>query len=345
MNRLLTALVGAISLTGLAAESVSAQQVESPGRDGTTGAEHMLLPVTARSAALSTAYAGGLATISGLEALQANPAALTVNTGTNVMFSRMEYVADIGVNYVGIAQRAGSNHFALTVTAWDFGDIERTLESDPTPDVYETYDAPIVMVGASYARQLTDRISAGLTGKLSSETIDNMQSNYVAFDAGMTYVVGESGLRFGVSLKNFGPQMVFGGTGLEVDVPLEDNTEGIAGNIDAASQELPSMLNFGASYTRDFAQGLSASVLGNFRSNSSSADQYSGALEIGYQNLVFIRGGFELRDDMDLTFYEGWNVGGGVNYDLGGIRLSADYAYRPVQYFDGVNLFTASVTL
>lgn len=345
MNRLLIALVGAISLASLTVESASAQQIESPARDGTTGAEHLLLPVTARSAALSSAYVGGLSTLSGLEGLQANPAALTVNSGTNVMFSRMEYVADIGVNYVGLAQRAGSNHFALTVTSWDFGDIQRTAESDPTPDQFETYDAPIIMVGASYARQLTDRISAGLTGKFANETIDNMESSYVAFDAGMNYVVGESGLRFGVSLKNFGPQMAFGGTGLEVDVPLDDNTSGVAGNIDAASQELPSLLNFGISYTRDFAQGLSASVLGNFRSNSSSADQYSGALEIGYQNIVFVRGGFEIRDNMDLSFYEGWNVGGGVNYDLGGLRISADYAYRPVQYFSGVNLFTASVTL
>jgi hypothetical protein len=345
MNRLLTALVGAISLTGLAAESASAQQVESPGRDGTTGAEHMLLPVTARSAALSTAFAGGLPGISALEGLQANPAALTSNTGTNAMFSRMEYVADIGVNYVGLAQRAGSNHFALTFTSWDLGEIQRVEESDPTPEVFETYDAPILMVGASYARQLTDRISAGLTTKLSNETIDNMQSTYVAFDAGMTYVVGESGLRFGVSLKNFGPQMAFGGTGLEVDIPLDENTEGVAGSIEAATQELPSLLNFGVSYTREFAQGLSASVLGNFRSNSSTSDQYSGALELGYQNIIFVRGGFELRDEMEMTFYEGWNVGGGINYDLAGLRVAVDYAYRPVQYFDGVNLFTASVTL
>lgn len=309
--------------------------------------EELLVPITPRTVALGSTLTSGMSTMSGVEALQSNPAALMVNNSTNAMFSRTEYVADIGINYFGVAQRFGNNNIGLTITSWDYGDIPRQTAENPEIDPTLTWDASVLVVGATLARQFTDRISAGVTIKGLSRRIDNVNSNGVAFDAGMTYVVGESGLRFGVSLKNFGPQMEFSGDGLDSPLPISgpDGSGQIAANIDDLGAELPSLLNFGAAYTRQFAGDLTATVLGNFRSNSYDLDNYAAGLELGYQNIFFVRGGLDVNGDPDVTAWEVWNIGAGVNLDMIGNGLAVDYTYRPSDVFSGVNMFAVSFTL
>ena len=109
--------------------------------------------------------------------------------------------------------------------------------------------------------------------------------------------------------------------------------------------ELPTLLNFGASYTRELGAGAAVTVLGNFRSNSFDQDQYSGGLELGFQNIVYVRGGLEVTQDQDLTFFEGYSFGAGLNLELSGTRLTVDYALVPTEFFDDVQYITASVTL
>ncbi len=322
-------------------------QAGDKDRRGTAGSEHLLVPLTARTAALGTATTTGLLGMSGLEALYTNPAALSLNGGTGGLFSHMQYVADIDVNYFGVAQRFGSNNIALTLASWDFGDIPLQTEELPEPgDV--TFDASFVTVGAALAREFTDRISAGVHIKYVSERIDDVSAGGVAFDAGMTYAVGESGLRFGVSLKNFGPQKSYDGTGLVKFAQVggqNPQAQVNAVSLDGADFEMPSLLNFGVAYTREFGAGAMVTVLGNFRSNSFAQDQYAVGLELGYQNLFYVRGGYQMESDMDLTFWQGYNAGAGLNLNVAGTQLGIDYAYRAVEFFDDVQMITASVTL
>lgn len=331
--------LGALGWLGTA--PANAQSDQGDERAATSAASYLLLPTSARTAALGNSLTGGLQGLSGIEAAASNPGALTSTTGTTALFSRTEYVADIGINHFGVAQPVGAGAIALTVTSWDFGDIPLTdaeTNSDPSS---LTYDASATIVGGSYARQFTDRISAGLTAKFVNEQIDDMNASSVAFDAGINYEVGESGLQFGVSLRNFGGKMKFGGNGLR----SASGNNGAPQITDAEEFELPSLLNFGASYTRQFAGDLSASATGNFRANAYDQQQFAGGVELGYGDLVFVRGGVDVVPDQDQTFYQGWNAGAGVNLDLGGSRIVVDYAYRATDLFDGVNMFTAAVSL
>lgn len=325
----------------------SAADVRAQDRTGTAGAQQLLIPVTARTASLGAGFTSSVPSANGLEGLYANPAALTVNTGTNALFSRMNYLADIGVNYFGIAQNFGANNIGLTVTAWDFGDIPlQTAEEPEITDV--TWSASFITVGAAYARQFTDRISGGVNFKLVNERIDDMSSSGLAFDAGITYAVAESGLRFGVSLKNFGFSRNYDGTGLVrfARIPGQNpDAQPSAVEIDGAQYELPSLLNFGVSYTREVGQGAVVSVLGNFRSNSFSEDQYAAGIEAGYQDLFYVRGGYEFQQDMDRNAFQGWSLGGGLNLDVTGTALSVDYAYRPAERLGNVQMITAAITL
>jgi len=285
----------------------------------------------------------------GLEALYSNPAGLALTGGTSVMFSRVEYVADIGVNYLALAQPVGSaSTLALTMTSWDFGDIPVQTEANPEKsDV--TFAVSYVTAGASYARQLTDRISAGATLKLVSEKIDDMSASTLAFDAGMTYVVGESGLRLGVALKNVGNELQFAGNGLvrRVAVPGQEPTAK-ANSLEIQSEgvQLPTLLNFGLSYARNLGAASTVTLLSNFRSNSFDQDQYAFALEYGFQELLYLRAGYQATDDMNKTFFQGASYGAGVNLDFGGTsRLTVDYSIVPTDYFDNVQYITATVTL
>ncbi len=316
-------------------------------RGGTGAASELLVPLTARYTALGGALTSGLADLNGLEALYANPAGLTSNTGTTALFSRMEYVADIGVNYFGVGQRFGNNNLAFTIAAWDFGDIAKQTETEPEITSV-TYDVSFITAGVTYASQLTDRIAAGFTLKIISERIDDVSASTPAFDAGMTYVIGESGLRMGVSLKNIGNELKFSGNGLtrQVQVPGQPgNATNNALALESAGNELPTLLNFGAAYTRQVGAGAVLTVLGNFRSNSFDQDQFSGAVELGFQDIVYVRGGFELTEDQDLTFFKGYTFGVGLNLNLSGTRLTFDYALVPTDFFDDVQFITASVTL
>ena len=341
--KLLNVSVLTVALLGL---SLSAY-AQGDDRAGTAAMEELLVPITARTVALGASLTAGLSNLSGVEAVQSNPAALMTNGSTSALFSRTEYVADIGINYVGIAQRFGNNNIALTLTAWDYGDIARTTVASPEADPTLTYNATATVVGVSFARQFTDRISAGVTGKALSRSIDEATSSGLAFDAGMTYVVGESGLRFGVSLKNFGSAVDFTGVGLDTGIGTTGpgGTGTIAGEIDDVSAELPSLLSFGLAYTRQFSGDISLTALGAFRSNAYDLDNYSGGVELGYSDLFFVRGGVDITADSDRNAWDVWNVGAGLNVPVGGSSIAVDYAYRPSSVFSGVNMFTVGVTL
>lgn len=334
-----------LALAALVSAPAMAQSQDVPGdeRAGTAGAQYLLVPTTARTAALGNSLTGGLADLSGIEAVQSNPAALMTNEGTNAQFSRMEYVADIGINTFGVAQRFGNNNVALSVTNWDIGDIPRTDAGSSDPSSL-TYNAGFTIVGASYARSFTDRISAGVTVKLASEQIDDMNGGAVAFDAGMTYTVGESGLRFGVSLKNFGTKVSYGGNGLRQFVNLDPNDEtGFPTLVDAESYELPSLLNFGASYTQSFAGDLSVAAMGNFRSNSYDQPEFAGGLEVGYANLIHARAGVNIVPEPDQTAWEMWSVGAGLNVPVSNSAIGVDYTYRQMEFFNEVHMFSVGL--
>ena len=317
-------------------------------RAGTAAMEELLVPVTPRTVGMGTALTSGLANVSPLEAVQSNPAATMTGQGTSAMFSRSEYLADIGVNYFGIAQRFGNNMLTLSINSWDYGDIAETDEfNNPDPVAGVTYTAGATVVGASLARQFTDRIAAGFTVKGLNRTIAEASAFGIGLDAGMTYVVGESGLRFGVALKNFGTKLGFSGS--DLDYPLEsegpDRPVVNDATIVVQEDELPSQLTFGGAYTRQFAQGLSATVLANFESNAYDLDQYAAGLELGYQNLFFVRGGVDINSDISMNAWSDWNVGAGFNLPVSGTQLMVDYAYRPTEVFDGVHMYSLSVQL
>jgi hypothetical protein len=307
-------------------------------RNGTGGAAQLLIPVGPRGIAMGSAT---LADSYGLEALFWNPAniARLDKYSTNVLFSHMEHIADIGVQYGAVSTSINSfGTLAFSIKSLSVGDIPITTVNNPD-GTGAVFSPQFLTIGLTYARMLSDRISVGLTGNLVSEVIDRVSATGVAFNVGVTYsdFANVSGMNIAFVMKNVGPQMRFDGSGLLISAQNPDlsRPEQLY-KIDAAPFELPSILELGVSYRYNVNEQNMLQFTGIFANNNFYGDELKGGFEYGYDDLLFIRAGYSTAYDMDSDYNAfGINGGLGLKYDIGGVDVRVDYAYRAVQY-DGL---------
>jgi len=314
-------------------------------RAGTASGQQLLIPVGARSIALG---GSNLATVTGVDAVYWNPAGIArAGYAANAMFSRTNYLADIGVNFAAVdASLFGFGHFAFSLKSLDFGEIPITTADNP--DGTGGMFTPTFFVGTlSYSRMLTDRISIGATAKLISEKIERVGASGVAFDAGVQYTnfADVRGLDIGVSVKNVGPSMEYDGPGLlrQGDVQGANRPPGQY-KVNSAAFELPSNFDIGISYRIPFAENtLSVNYL--FRNNNFLHDQSNLGAELALFDVLYLRGGYQLL--MGATEGEtnvfGPALGGGLNYGFGGTEILVDYSYQMIEYFNNQHTISFSM--
>jgi len=335
-------------------------QAGSGLRKGTAGATELLIPVGARGTALGGAFISG---ISGVEALYYNPAGVAASDASyEVMFSHLNWIADINVEYAAVVSRMGEfGYLGASLKTVGFGDIEQTTVANP--DGNGTIFSPnYLTMGVTYSRAMTDRILFGVTGKLISEKILRESAMGIGFDFGLQYVTGITGLKVGITLLNLGPNMNFDGQDLEHAVLLPGTEEGAeeeAIRTTLATFELPSSLQMGISYDYPFNEQHMLTAMGNFQNNGYTYDQYNLAVEYSYDDMLFLRGATSAayREDHPLAednsdYGDGFVVsdqehiwgssfGIGLKFNLTPtMPVSFDYAYRMAEFFDAPQWFT-----
>jgi hypothetical protein len=314
-------------------------------KSGTSAAPELLIPVGARYVGLA---GSPLAIATGVEAIYWNPAGLArSNFGAEAMFSHMNYIADIGVEYVAIATNIegfGSLGFDLKSIA--MGDFEITTEDVPD-GTGQIFSPTYVTLGLTYSRLLTDRISIGVTGNLISERIDRVSASGFAFSFGVQYsnFASVNGLAIGVAVKNIGPSMTFDGSGLLRDAAITDNLRPSSPlKIDASTDELPSIIELGVAYSYRFDDQNFVTGSALFQNQNMSDDEYKLGAEYSFDNLLFFRAGYHFSQESrpDSHIY-GLTLGAGINYNMGSVTLGFDYAYRDVDFFDANHIFALKV--
>lgn len=327
---------------------ISAANIYAGGdkRNGTGGAQELLLPVGARSLALG---GSNVAALTGIDALNYNPAGLGVTkSSAEAMFSHMTYIADIGLSYAALSVNfEGFGSIGFNVKTLDFGDIPITTVETPE-GTGSTFSPSFVTVGLTYANAITDRIRVGITANLISEKIVNTTASGMAFTAGVQYngIAAVEGLKMGVVLKNIGPQMKYSGPDLLRKALDETSMRGQQFyTIDAASFELPSQLELGLAYEKAFADDFKGLISTSFENNNFSNDEYKLGGEIAYKNVLFLRGGYvysrETASKSEQKLFDA-TYGAGVNLDAG-VNITVDYAYRNVQYFGANHMITVKL--
>jgi hypothetical protein len=346
-NRILFPLVVLCVVMALMVSSLYAQEERSANRRiGSAAATELLIPIGARDMAMAGA---SLAITHGVESIFWNPAGLArMASSSEAMVSTMSYIADISVNWGAVGVKFGSfGVIGVSAKMLSFGDIPLTTNEDPEALMGRTYSPNFMTLGMTYARRFTDAITVGATFKIVSEKIARVSGQAFAIDLGVQYhsVAGISGLNFGIILKNYGPQMNFDGTGLlQRCVALNGRRPEQYFQLKPASYELPSTLDIGMSYVRDFTENIVFSGNVAFINDNMALNAYRFGGEVGYKMdalRVFGRGGYEYvpGEDIDEDIF-GACFGFGLYYKLPSIDIMLDYSFRQTEYFDNSNVFS-----
>jgi len=322
-------------------------------RTGTAGAQELLIPVGARGVALGLT---GSLFVNGVDAIYWNPAGLCkMDNAVQVMFSQMSYIADINVSYGAIGVNAGDfGTLGFALKSISFGDIPVTTVEFPD-GTGSSYNPTFLTLGVTYSKSLTDRISVGINADLVSERILEMSATGLSFDIGIQYRdLALRGLQLAVAIKHIGPNMKFGGsnayvTGTADQASLRGSNPYVA---EMASFEMPSNLEIGIGYSPKLDELNGLTVGGTFINNNYLQDEYSLGAEYKYNNMFFVRGGYmfspQTSKDVDVygttsrSYLYDFTAGAGVRYNVGGVDLSFDYAYRNVKYLSGNHVFTVA---
>lgn len=308
-------------------------------RAGSAGSTELNINPWARNAGWGMA---GMSSIDGLEAMYSNMAGLAYTRGTEIVFSRSNWLGQasgIGLNAFGFAQKLGeTGALGLSLSSFNYGDIQITTTELPEGGL-GTYSPSSMNINLGYAKKFSNTISGGLAIKVISTQMTNVRTQGVALDAGIRYVTGENEqIKFGISLRNVGPPMSYKGDGLSIEMQNLDTELSLTTEQRAASYELPSQLNIGASYDFIFSE-KSVLVAGlTYTSNSFTRDQWRLGLQYKLKSEkvhFIIRGGYVYESDIiskenRATALTGPTGGFTVDFPVGenGTALGLDYAVR-----------------
>lgn len=316
----------------------------SEDRIGTAGAQELRIPIGSRGSAMGGAL---VASASGAEAMYWNPAGAAVEGGTEAMFSHLKYFADMNLSYVAVKTSIeGFGTLGVSAKVFSVGDILKTTWDDQQGTAGEYFNPTSSVIGLTYARQLTDRVSFGATGYFINERVEQVSAQGMAFDFGFTYVPNWRGLKFGVVVKNFGPDMRYDGPGFDNDVyPQGSNPNSASKDFQSQSAafELPSSVQFGAAWNPlqrpNEKNNVELSTV--FQSNNFSQDEFRGGFEYSYSDMFFLRGGYAGSNQNDYMF--GPAFGAGVKMHWGATLIMLDYSWQKTEFFDNNQFFTVKM--
>ncbi len=321
----------------------------NPDRQGEAGAGELLINPWAASSGLHTL---NTASISGVEAMRLNVAGIGrgfEKTSLALSNTQMFVGTGVQVNSFGVAQKISQSHtLGVSIVSLDFGDIPITTYELPE-GTGGNFSPRFLQLGVGYAYTYQNKISVGVLFRTVSETLDDVAATAFAVDAGVSYVAGEKeNFKLGVSIRNVGTPMKFGGEGLSFlgKNPDGDGDYQLTFSHRPAGFELPSLLNIGVSYDFYLESRSYIRALGNFTSNAFSLDELGAGLEANFRNFFVARVAYKYEIGTALlderNAYSGLAAGFSVMTPLkkgSNRKISLDYAYRATHVFNGTHNF------
>ncbi len=326
----------------------------NPDRQGEPGAGELLINPWARSAGLHTM---STSCVSGVDAMHINVAGMSRINKTQILIGNTNYLSgtEIRLNSIGLAQKIGERGtLGITLTAMDFGENQVTTTGQPE-GTGATFSPSFFNMGLGYSYIFQNKISVGFLVRGVSQALADISAFGIALDAGVQYVTGaKDQFKLGISLKNIGSPMRFGGNGLGVVRPASEGNYNLTYNVRPDDYELPSMLNIGISYDFHLAQALILTGVGNFTSNSFSQDQIGGGVELGVANYAKLRAGYKyeigesenggLNSSLDRGISAGATLSIPLKKDTQN-SLDIDFAYRNTPRWGGIYNISLALNL
>lgn len=356
-----------VAMLGALALSLGAQ-AGNPDRIGQAGATELLINSFARSSGWGAVHTAG---IRGLEATQLNIAGIAFTPRTEVIFARTNWLvpSDVHISTFGLSQKLkDESAISLSINNMSFGEIQRTTTQNPEGGI-GTFSPQFINIGLGYAKRFSNTISGGIQLKVVNEAIEDVRASGFAIDAGVQYVtsyksksIKKDDIKFGISVRNVGPDMKYNGDGLSIKARINgNNTYDNTVENRVAAFNLPSQVNIGASYDLRLDKDSNSyfhrlTVAGNFVSNSFSRNNLIVGLEYAFKEFIMLRSGFvyeknifsELSIDGRQTALTGFCGGATVEVPLSKTNknsFSFDYSYRSTNPFRGIHTFGVRLNL
>jgi len=319
---------------------------ESFSRVGTSMAQFLKIPAGARGAALGGAYA---AAAEDVYAMAWNPAGIGRIRNTSLGGTYNNYFADLKYSFVGVSLPVdNASSLGVSGTFITTDPIEITTIQQPN-GTGAFYDYSGLVLGVSYARWLTDRLTVGVSIKMVSESIYREKASTLAFDIGSQFDTGLFGVRLAMAVTNFGGKMRMDGPDINTTADTNPN---LTGNRDTKARlttlDWPLPMIFRMGIMVDVWGGANA----NFKSDVNRLTLMADAndpldhnlrgnvgLEYEWNRIFALRVGQHINYDENTL---GITFGGGLKFASGGTRFSLDYAYQDFGLLNAVHQYTLS---
>ena len=310
---------------------------------GTVAASFLEIEVGSRAIGMGGAY---VAVVDDATAIYWNPAGLARISKSEAVLVHTNWLVDTSFDFVAIVFPVGNRGiFGASITSLSTDDMEvRTvLLPEGTGERFSTSD---ISAGLSYALDLTDRFSIGVTAKYISQKIWHMSASGFAMDIGTLFKTNFNGMTIGMSISNFGTSMRLQGNDIFVNYDEAPNFGGSNDRIPAFKQtenySLPLLLRVGLAMDIVNTESNVVTVALNAAHPNDNTESVSMGVEYAIGDVVALRVGYKnsfLRDSE-----EGITAGVGTKLVLaGGIAFTVDYAYQDFGRFNNTQMFSLAL--
>ncbi|MCH8942641.1 MAG: PorV/PorQ family protein [Bacteroidetes bacterium] len=308
----------------------------------TTSATFLEIPVGAAAVGMGGAF---VSIANDASALYWNVGGISTIDKYDLHLANMEWIGNTKFNFVGLVLPLGDfGTLGFSFTALSMDDmVVRTVEKPEGTG--EFFSAGATSFGVSYARNLTDRFSLGLTFKSIQEKIWHMTAQGFAVDVGTffkTDILG--GMVIGASISNFGTSMKLEGRDTRFFIRVDENKQGsndrIPSNIELDSWDLPLIFRLGLSTNAIQNDTYRFTVMIDAIHPNNDFESLNIGGEFSFMEFFILRGGYNslfLKDGEG-----GLSLGFGVNSTLlfSDTIFQFDYAYRDFGRLQNVHMFS-----
>jgi Type IX secretion system protein PorV len=335
----------AVAVAVILATCAGVAQGVGVSKTGTTAATFLEISVGAPAVGMGSAF---VSIANDATALHWNPAGVAGLQQANVVVSRTNWIADTKFDFAAIAvPLSGFGTLGFSLTSLTMGDMKvRTVDFPEGTGEY--FSAGDLAGSLSYARQLSERFSIGISAKYIQQTIWHESASAFAMDIGTLFRTDLfGGMTIGASLSNFGTSMKMNGRDARQFIRLNPaqtgTTDQIPTDVEFDSWDLPLLIQFGVSthiYDNDMYRWTVAIDALHPNDNYESMN---GGTEISYRDFLFLRAGYQ---SIFLKQSEGgasFGVGVSSSTIMDNMKVAFDYAYENMGKFESVHVLTLSM--
>ena len=330
-------LASALLLVLLAPAASSQNNVSERDKLAQTAMKFLAVPADPRSAALGDAMT---AIENGAHSLFTNPAGMAFQDGaSDLTLGNTRWIADIDYNHGSFAYRPSTRFgvIGVSLTFVDYGELQETIFDETSEQGYRdigTFSPQAWALGFGYARQFSDRFSAGGQVKYVSQdlgsaiasigeggidtgdvTREDLGESVLAYDFGVFYKTGFESLNFALSARNFSQEITYAEESVELPLALRIGVSmDVLDLTPMAAGPHSLLLAVDAENPRDFSEQVKVGA------------------EYTFADILSLRAGY-----VSPTDEQGFSLGAGVRQEVGGLGVGADYAYTDFGVFDAVH--------